>query len=86
MILYAAEGMADIEIAARLDCHPVSVSSGDDVSAPSAWTGCRTSRARVARAVFPPEQVAEVIAVACELPAEHVGRWGASRALSCTGW
>jgi Helix-turn-helix domain len=26
MILYAAEGMADIEIAARLDCHPDSVS------------------------------------------------------------
>ena len=27
MILYAAEGLADIEIAARLDCHPDSVSS-----------------------------------------------------------
>jgi Helix-turn-helix domain len=27
MILYAAEGMADIEIAARLDCHPESVSN-----------------------------------------------------------
>jgi hypothetical protein len=27
MILYAAGGMADIEIAARLDCHPDSVSS-----------------------------------------------------------
>ncbi len=26
MILYAAEGMADTEIAARLDCHPESVS------------------------------------------------------------
>src|SRR5215204_439069 len=26
MILYAAEGIADIEIAARLDCHPDSVS------------------------------------------------------------
>jgi hypothetical protein len=30
-----------------------------------------TSRARVARAVFPPEQVAEVKAIACELPAVH---------------
>ena len=28
-------------------------------------------RARDARAVFPPEQVAEVVAVACELPARH---------------
>src|SRR3954469_17448493 len=27
MILYAAEGLADKEIAARLDCHPDSVSS-----------------------------------------------------------
>jgi hypothetical protein len=27
MILYAAEGVADTEIAARLDCHPDSVSS-----------------------------------------------------------
>jgi DDE superfamily endonuclease len=33
--------------------------------------GSRTDRARVARAVFPPEQVAEVKAVACELPATH---------------
>ena len=34
-----------------------------------ASTGSRTGRARVARAVFPPEQVAEVKAIACELPA-----------------
>ena len=33
--------------------------------------GSRTSRARVARAVFPPQQVAEVKAIACELPATH---------------
>jgi DDE superfamily endonuclease len=31
---------------------------------------CGISRARVARAVFPPEQVAQVKAVACELPSE----------------
>jgi hypothetical protein len=31
----------------------------------------RTSHARVARAVFPPQQVAEVKAIACELPATH---------------
>src|SRR5215210_580222 len=36
-----------------------------------AWRGYRTSRARVARAVFPPEQVAEVKAIACELPITH---------------
>jgi len=33
--------------------------------------GWRTSSARVARAVFPPEQVAEVKAIACELPLTH---------------
>jgi hypothetical protein len=33
--------------------------------------GSRTSRARAARAVFPPQQVAEVKAIACELPATH---------------
>jgi hypothetical protein len=47
---------------------------------------CVTGRGRVDRAVFPPEQVAEVVAVACELPPGTSGRWGASRALSCTGW
>src|SRR4051794_31220758 len=50
---------------------PTASAVGDDDSVPSAWTGCRTSRARVARAVFPPEQVAEVVAVACELPARY---------------
>ncbi len=34
-----------------------------------AWRVLWTSRARVARAVFPPQQVAEVKAIACELPA-----------------
>jgi len=33
--------------------------------------GSRTGRARVARAVFPPQQVAEVKAIACELPVTH---------------
>src|SRR5215213_5218372 len=43
----------------------------DEGSAPSVWMGCVTGRGRVDRAVFPPEQVAEVVAVACELPARH---------------
>jgi hypothetical protein len=32
---------------------------------------CGTSRGRVARAVFPPEEVAQVKAIACELPKTH---------------
>src|SRR3954452_7064081 len=43
----------------------------DDGSVRRVWRDCRTGRGRVDRAVFPPEQVAEVIAVACELPARH---------------
>ena len=33
--------------------------------------GLRITRGRVGRAVFPPEQVAEVKAIACELPRSH---------------
>ena len=43
----------------------------DEGSAPSVWTDCRTGRGRVDRAVFPPQQVADVVAVACELPVRH---------------
>src|SRR3954468_8644508 len=50
---------------------PTASAADDDGSAARAWTGCRTSRVRVARAVFPPGQVAEFVAVACELPARH---------------
>ena len=32
--------------------------------------GCQTKRGRVARVAFPPEQVAEVKAVACEPPSQ----------------
>jgi hypothetical protein len=38
---------------------------------PSVWRDSRTSHARGARVVFPPEQVAEVKAIACELPVVH---------------
>jgi hypothetical protein len=44
---------------------------GDEDSPSSVWRGSRTGRVRVARAVFPPEQVAEVKAIACELPVTH---------------
>ena len=44
---------------------------GEDGSLSGGLKGSRTSRARVARAVSPPEQVAAVKAVACELPARY---------------
>jgi len=46
------------------------VSGGED-SRPIAWMVLRIKRGRVARVVFPPEQIAEVKAVACEPPAQE---------------
>src|SRR5947209_2718498 len=47
-------------------------SRGEDRgSARSGWMGLRIKRGRVDRVVFPPEQVAEVKAIACELPRSH---------------
>ena len=72
IVLYAAEGLHDTEIADRLDTsRRGSWAGGEGASAAIVWMGSRTSRARVARAVFPPEQVAEVKAIACELPTTH---------------
>ena len=45
--------------------------AGEDGSARSASRDCQTESARVARGVFPPQQVAEVKAIACELPASQ---------------
>jgi hypothetical protein len=45
--------------------------SGEGGSSATGLRGSRTGRARVARAVFPPQQVAEVKAIACELPVTH---------------
>jgi hypothetical protein len=67
----------------------------------SVWPDSRIESARAARAVFPPEQVAEVKALACELPKTHglpLGRYsrtelhrlvlerGLSRASASTIW
>jgi DDE superfamily endonuclease len=43
---------------------------GEDGSARRAFRVLRRNRGRVARGVFPPAQIAEVKAVACELPSE----------------
>ena len=44
--------------------------AGEVASNGSGWLVLRIERGRVARAVFPPQQVAEVKAIACQLPAE----------------
>src|SRR4051794_3945220 len=49
---------------------PRSSGVGEVASRASGWLGWRIERGRVARAVFPPQQVAQVKAIACELPRE----------------
>src|ERR1039458_7724271 len=47
----------------------LTVSGGEEPGSwPSGWMGLRITRGRVGRVVFPPEQVAEGKAIACELP------------------
>jgi len=47
----------------------MSLAAGGSDSSKSAWPVSRIESARAARVVFPPEQIAEVKALACELPA-----------------
>ena len=49
---------------------PRSWGAGEVASRVSGWRVLRIERGRVARAVFPPHQVAQVKAIACELPRE----------------
>src|SRR3954471_24080564 len=55
--------------------------SGENASAWRDCKGLRRDRGRVGRGVFPPAQVAEVKALACELPAERgvaLSRWSSA--------
>jgi hypothetical protein len=54
---------------------------GEDGSARRAFRGSRRNRGRAARGVSPPAQIAEVKALACELPAQSgvpLSRWSSS--------
>ena len=68
IVLLAAEGETNAEIARRLDCALRTVSLWRKRFFEERLDGlCDRPRAGV-RAVFPPEQIAEVKAIACELP------------------
>lgn len=47
------------------------MAAGDDDSANTGWEACRIYRGWAVRGVFPPEEVAQVKAIACELPKTH---------------
>jgi hypothetical protein len=52
-------------------CAPRLSGSGGDDSPNTGWRVCEIKRGRVARVVFPPQEVAQVKAIACELPKQH---------------
>jgi transposase len=69
MILYAADGESNTEIARRLETAPRVVGRWRKRFFEERLAGLEDRERGAARAVFPPEQVAEVKALACELPA-----------------
>ncbi|MGH2877635.1 MAG: helix-turn-helix domain-containing protein [Solirubrobacteraceae bacterium] len=71
MILYAAEGMQDIDIAARLDCSVDSVARRRSRFRAERLDGLEDQPRSGRPRRFPPEQVAEVKAIACDLPRTH---------------
>ncbi len=81
MVLLAAEGLRNDQIAARLNCRREVSRNGASASSSSAWPASRTCRGGVGRRFFPPHVRAEVIAMACALPAEQgvpLSRWSAT--------
>ena len=52
-------------------CHAKSSASGGNVFSNSAWPVCKIVQGRVDPAIFPPEIVVEINALACELPSQR---------------
>ncbi len=78
MILYAAEGMPNDEIAACLDTRLKWPPFGVSVFLQTASKGWRNTFVRVVPGLFPPDLVVQVKALACELPAKFglpLSRW-----------
>ena len=84
-VLYAADGMQDIDIAERLDCSVDCVAKWRRRFSEQRLEGLADKPGQAARGVFPPEQVAAVKAVACELPIRY-GLPLSRFSLSYTGW
>ena len=85
VVLYAAEGLADTEIARDWTRRRVWSGGGEDgrrAAADGLKDQLRAGRPRR----FPPEQVAAVKVVACERRFATGCRSVGSRGLSCTGW
>jgi hypothetical protein len=81
IVLLAAEGMANDEIAARLGTpRQRSSPSGASGSTSNAWSGSKSDHEPGGPRSFPPEVVVAIKALACELPAANgvpLARWHA---------
>ena len=71
IVLYAAEGLHDTEIAARLDTTAGIVGKWRRRFAEQRLDGLKDKQRAGRPRRFPPQQVAEVKAIACELPLAH---------------
>ena len=71
LVLHAADGLTNVEIARRLEMTPEAVGRWRKRFCEQRLEVLMTSRGRYACAVLPPEEVAAVKAVACELPASE---------------
>jgi hypothetical protein len=71
MILYSAKDLTDAEIAERLDCTPECVGKWRRRFCEHRLAGLADGQRAGRPRRFPPEQVAEVKAIAGELPAIH---------------
>jgi transposase len=79
--LLAAEGLSNAAIAERLGVARNRSGSGASGSSMTACRALRSGRGPGARGLFPPAQVAEVKALACELPGERgvpLSRWSSA--------
>ncbi len=80
MVLLAADGLRNDQIAARLNCRREVVSRASGSSS-SAWPAWRICHGAAGPRSFPPHVRAEVIAMACALPAEQgvpLSRWSSA--------
>src|SRR5258708_1812924 len=78
MILHAAEGMANDQIAQRLAPRRRSSPCGANASLPTVSQVWKSMLVRVAPGLFPPDLVVQIKALACELPAKFglpLSRW-----------
>ena len=81
MVLMAADGLRNDQIAAGCAAVAMSSRSGESGSSSSAWPAWRTGPGAADRRPFPPQVRAEVIRLACERPAESdvpLARWSSS--------